>query len=633
MDVALFNFIKTIPPFDLLPEEELMNISDQLERKVFPANTKIYTQAYSVVTHLAIITEGKIEKFFYNTQKNKENIQILQPGDTYGGISMFLNNSHSVRTVMALENTIVYLLPQNTFIALCQIYQEFSNFYTERFGRRMLDRNYATHITQKTKKEANYESSDDFFTRQIDSIYNRNLTICNIHTSIRNAASRMTAERSGCLVVENGHREFVGIITDLDLRTKVVSRGYDVSLPVSNIMAKPLITIDSKAFIYEAILLMFRKKIKHLLVVEDGVINGVITQSKLLLSQGKSPFIFIQNVVHAPGVEELHHKWQQVPSMISQLLNRGVRAEIVNKIVTTVSDTIARNIIQQTIKEMGEPPCRFMFMVYGSEGRKEQTLKTDQDNAIIYEDALPEKREGVRAYFLDFATRVNDKLSHVGFAFCEGNFMAKNPRWCHSLSHWKNNYTEWVEHSEPESVMNSIIFFDCRNIFGEQALIDELRAHIHTLMVHQVFFFRLAQNALEIKPPLTFLRNFQLINKEEHKNVLDMKRAMLPIVDFARIYALKNHINHINTGERLKALCDMGVLKEQEYIELLQAYYFMMQLRLLHQAKTISTRNGEPNNFIDPNKLSKIEKVTLKEIFKIVEKYQTKISIQFLGTL
>lgn len=164
--------------------------------------------------------------------------------------------------------------------------------------------------------------------------------------------------------------------------------------------------------------------------------------------------------------------------MVCQLLRRGVKAEIVNQVITTVSDTIAVKVIETVIEEIGTPPARFVFMVLGSEGRQEQTLKTDQDNAIIYEDKTNEQREQVRAYFLQLAAMVSERLHLIGFSYCTGGFMAKNGKWTHSLSHWKGNYEAWLQQPTAETVMNFSTFFDCRYLYGDIFLMDDLKAFL-----------------------------------------------------------------------------------------------------------------------------------------------------------
>lgn len=637
MEKELLLFLKTTNPFYLLSNEALKELMNGLKKKEYEADTLIFRQEVSRVEHLSIIFKGRVEKYFINENtRQQEFLEVLGEGQTFGEISILLNNTRSIRTVMAVEHCVTYELPEDKFILLCKLYEDFFNYFAGRFGRRMLDNNYAGYLNKKSKSRENYQGSEDYFSKSISSVYARKITSCYLDMPIKEVAATMTKQRSGCVLIKDHSHNYQGFITDIDLRNKVVATGFNVNAPVSAIMSSPIITIDAEAFIYEAILLMFKKKISYLVVLENGNARGIISRNKLLASQAKSPFMFIQAVRLANSVEELSSQWAKVPFMVNQLLSRGVKAEIVNQIITTVSDAIAHNIIYSTIKEMGEPPAKFTFMMLGSEGRKEQTLRTDQDNAIIYEDVMAEKREEVRNYFLGLAGTVSDKLNQVGFVHCTGGFMAKNPKWCHSLSHWKNNYKKWISEADAESAMKTIIFFDCRSIFGDPELLESLRNYVFKLLEKSSsrFTYQLALKVLETKPPLSsFFRSFQLISMEDRKNVLDIKKAMRTVVDFSRIYALNNNIRVTNTGERLACLMEAGILRSEEYQELIQAYYYMMELRLKNQALAIIRDNVKPDNLIDPKSITKIERVTLKEVFKVVEKYQLKLSIDYTGSL
>jgi CBS domain-containing protein len=380
---------------------------------------------------------------------------------------------------------------------------------------------------------------------------------------------------------------------------------------------------------------MFRTKTRYLLVENEGEFEGFLSRNRLLSEQAQSPLVFIQSVKLALSIKELKSKWQRVPRIVAQLLSRGVHAEIVNQVITTIADTISQKVIEEVIKEIGPAPAAFVFIVLGSEGRKEQTLKTDQDNAIIYEDKANEQRELVRAYFLDFATRVSDKLNDIGFVYCTGDFMAKNPKWTHSLSHWKKNYKEWMDDALPESAIKFSTFFDCRAIYGDTRIIDELSQFVDEGLQkpNEKFFAFMAKNALQYEPPLTFFKNIKT-EKIEEKEVFDIKNAMTPIVDLVRVYALQNHIfKKENTGERLKALRDLGVFKETEFNELMQSYYYLMGLRLRRQAENIIDNKAEPTNYILLDSLTKIEQVTLKEIFKTIVNFQAGIRMKFTGNL
>jgi CBS domain-containing protein len=285
-----------------------------------------------------------------------------------------------------------------------------------------------------------------------------------------------------------------------------------------------------------------------------------------------------------------------------------------------------------TFDELGPPPVPFVFMIMGSEGRQEQTLKTDQDNAIVYQDPNPSTAEAVGRYFLSFGEMACNLLNEAGYDFCSGNVMAKNPKWCQPLSQWRTYFSDWIHAAEAEDLLQASIFFDFRRGFGDESLIEQLRKHLFASLEGWSGFFRhMTENALNFKPPLGFFRNFVVESKGRHRNAFDIKSAMTPIVDFARAYALKNNIEETNTLERLDQLRIRKILSLQEYDELEKAYSFLMQLRFVRQITAIMEDNSRPDNYINPKKLTRIEQTMLKEIFKRVEKFQVKMNFDFIG--
>ena len=626
--------LKQVKPFHLLPEEVLLGVADLLQEVKHTKEAVIYHQEVSKLKGVDILAAGEYETFFYDSAQNKRIVEILRPGQCYGGISVLLNRKRSLRTVIAKKGTLVYFLPRRDFRALCQAYEEFFHYFTTEFGRRMLNDEFAHFVKHPTFFEENYIATDQLYSRRMETIEYREIVSCPGDTPVYEAAGRMAEQKTSCLFVQDAQHHIIGYVTDITLRDNVVARQVDTRQPVQSIMDNPIVSINTQAYVYEAILLMFQTKTRYLLLEEGGHYRGMISRNKLLSEQAQSPFVFIQSVKLAQSVEELRSKWKKVPEIVTQLLGRGVKAEIVNQVITTVADTIAGKVIEEVIAERGSPPARFVFMVLGSEGRKEQTLKTDQDNAIIYEDKANEQRELVREYFLHFADQVSERLNRIGFSYCSGGFMAKNPKWTHSLSHWKRNYISWMEEALPETVIKFSTFFDCRYLYGDSTIMDELQSFLDQELQkpQQKLFYHMTNNALQYEPPLTFFKNIRTFTVGTQE-VFDIKKAMTPIVDLVRVYALKNRIFVTNTGERLQALRNQGHLSETKYLELLQSYYYLMSVRLKKQASQIINDNTEPENYLDIRSLTKIEQVTIIEIFKTIKNFQTSIRVEFTNNL
>lgn len=482
--------------------------------------------------------------------------------------------------------------------------------------------------------ERNYLGVGNQYTKRIDDIEYREIISCRWDLPVWQAAQLMAKERVSCLFITGNSGHIDGFVTDIVLRDRVIAQRADLDKAVVYFMDRKIQKISSEAYVYEALLMMFRTKSRYLLICEEDHYTGFLSRNKLLGEQAESPLVFIQSVKSARSVQSLKTKWAKAPHIVHQLISRGINAEIVNQVITSIADTIAQNIIEEVLQEKGPAPARFVFMVLGSEGRKEQTLKTDQDNAIIYEDTEADKRHDVRNWFLDFASEVSDKLNAVGFHYCSGGFMASNPTWTHSLSHWKDNYRKWMEEALPETAIKFSTFFDCRLLFGDRQLMMALREYMDEALQQPLekFFVYLTKNALQYTPPIAFFRPFKTIIVNE-KEVFDSKKIMSCVVDLVRVYALRNRVFKQNTGERLMVLRDMGVFSDLQYKELSESYYFLMALRLRHQAGQLLVEGGEASNYIEIKNLSKIEVVSLKTIFKSIEAFQTGIRIKFTNSL
>ena len=621
-------------PFNILPEDVLEGVADLLEEVRYHKETVIYNQEVTKMKGVDIIEKGEYESFFYDSSYNKRSLEIHYPGFCYGGISILMNKKKSLKTVIAKKGTVIYTLPKRDFIELCKSFEGFFHHFTFKYGKYLLNEEFSHFVKRPPTFDESYIASDQIYSRKIESIQYRNIVSCPGSAPIYLAAAAMANNKVSCLFVKDETGKIIGYVTDITIRDKVVAAIADARNPVISIMDKPVVSINIKAHVYEAILMMFRTKTRYILIEENGAYIGFQSRNKLLSEQAQSPLVFIQSVKSSNTVAELKKKWQKVPEIVSQLLERGVNAEIANQVITTVADTIAIKVIEGVIDEMGPPPAKFVFMVLGSEGRKEQTLKTDQDNAIIYEDKANEHREIVREYFLRFADIVSGSLNDIGFSFCSGGFMAKNHEWTHSLSYWKRNYASWIEASLAETAIKFSTFFDCRFLFGEAVMMDELKEFLNEELqkpLEKLFYF-MAKNALQYEPPLTFFKNIRTttIGSQE---VFDIKKAMTPIVDLVRVYALQNRIFEVNTGERLKALKEKSVFTETSFNELIQSYYFLMSMRLKNQANQIINDKKEPDNYIDLNKLTKIEQGTLVEIFKTIVNFQSRIRIYFTNNL
>ena len=618
-----------LAPFSFLPEEEIEKISREFSILKYPPDTVLFVQGQSKVEYLYIIQKGAAERYFEeNDQKRLRG--LLGEGDMYGGISILLNKGIPIRTLRITEESWLYILPKEIFLEICSQHEAFTEFFTDTFGKRMLDRSYAEIISSSIRPQ---EDSGQFFNLPVDNIYKKELVYCEQDLPIRAAAAVMSEHNSSSIFVHERGGDYVGVVTDNDLRKKVTATGLDILKPVSEIMSSPLCTIPSDALVFEALMKMMKKNIKHLAVRDtNNKVVGVITNRDLLKAQGQSPFFIVREIARAPFVNQIVQIRQQIPRLTQTLINTGAKAKNITRFLTTVSEAILEKIIGFAIDEMGPAPAKFVFIVLGSEGRKEQTLKTDQDNAIIFEDVDAKSRKEVMKYFLTFGEKVCNWLDQAGYALCKGDVMAKNPKWCQPLGTWKNYFSQWIHKAEPEALLQASIFFDFRGAYGDMTLIDGLRRHLFKSLEGWPGFFRhLTENALFFTPPIGFFRNFLVESEGQHRDTFNIKAAMQPVVDYARIYALRHRIEETNTLERLNQLLSQKKISTQEHNELDTAYSYLMQQRFVTQVKTLIAENSEPDNYVNPKKLSQIEQTMLKEIFKRIEKFQAKLSFDFIG--
>jgi CBS domain-containing protein len=630
------HFIAEVAPFTFLPDEELERIASKLTIIHYPQDTVICVQGQSRVDKLYIMQQGAAERYY--EERNEKRLRgLLGEGDIFGGISMLLNDLIAVRTLRTTEDSYFYALPHKYFFEICRKYNAFSEYFTDTFGKRMLDRSYAAIVAN------NISPSIDtlpFLNQPVSSIYSKNLVFCDEGFSVQDAAALMSRHRCSSIFVRQTDGIFTGVVTDNDFRNKVIAKGYDIKKPISEIMSSPLKSISDQALIFEALMAMMQNNVKHLAVTDSNEsVVGVVTNQDLLTAQGQSPFFLLREISSANTLEAVVAKQQQLPKIIQHLINSGAKAKHLNRFITTVSDAVLEKLIDFALQELGPPPVNFVFMIVGSEGRMEQTLKTDQDNAIIFEDVPKSQEKSVKKYFLSFGEKICTWLDQAGYAFCEGGIMAKNPKWCQPLAKWKAYFSAWIHTAESEALLQSSIFFDFRGAYGSLEIIEQLRSFLFDSLIGWPGFFRhLTENALYFTPPIGFFRNFVVESKGEHRDAFDIKHAMMPIVDFARIYALHNRIEDTNTMERLHQLNIKDVLSWKAYNEIEQAYSFLMQMRFVRQISAVIDEKTQPDNYINPKKLSSIpkklssiEQKMLKEIFKKIESFQSKLAFEFTG--
>ena len=453
---------------------------------------------------------------------------------------------------------------------------------------------------------------------------------CKMNCSVPKASVIMKKHRQSAILIQTETGDDLGIVTDYDISHRFVAENMVSETPVYQIMSSPIISVPDDALIFEAALLTQEKFIGHLFTKgEDGRVNGIIDNRDLLHFHQYSSSLLIREVHEAESVETLAEAYERLPRLIKTLIDSGAKSENITKLISKVSDLINEKIISFAIEELGPPPTDFSFLALGSEGRSEQTLATDQDNAIIYEDVEEDKKEETEAYFLALGEKVCKNLDQVGYRLCEGEIMAMNPKWCQPFSAWKNYFHHWITEATAQNLLEIRIFFDFRNLHGTRRLTEELRQYIANLMQkNQLFFIAFAQNVLQNKPPIDFFGKIVVGSSDEKPEAFNIKSAMKLLLNFARIYSLEYNISETNTLLRLKKLYELGAIKKNTYKETTEVYNYLMQSRLKHQTIMMDS-NLPPDNFIDPKSLTDIELAMLKRALSHLAEIQAKISSHF----
>ncbi len=449
---------------------------------------------------------------------------------------------------------------------------------------------------------------------------------------VSHAAALMTRKRAGAVFVTDSDGAVLGIATDRDFRKRVIADGLDPASPVRAIMTAPVASISDGALVYEALVRMQEAGVDYLAVLaEGGSLKGAVRLHDIVDYQRSSSVIITESISRAASVGEIVEAHERLPGLVGAVVDSGAQVRYVNRIITSVSDATLQRLLALALDELGPAPARYAFLALGSEGREEQTLVTDQDNALIYEDPHTGDAEATAAYFLALATFVCDRLDKVGYSFCEGGVMAKNQRWNQPLSVWRAQFADWIHNADSQALLELNMLFDFRCVGGERQLARGLRAEVFEQMgAYPLFFVHFAKNALLYKPPLGVLGGIKASSSGDGPKAVSLKEALLPVADFARLYALKHRVDSTNTLDRLAELQERGVLRHETYDELVPDYEALMRLRLSRQAAALQAGRA-PSNLISPEEWTSADEAKLKRLFGVTADLRKKISYDFLG--
>jgi CBS domain-containing protein len=458
---------------------------------------------------------------------------------------------------------------------------------------------------------------------------------CAPTTPVSEAARLMTARGVGSVVIADADARALGIITDRDLRSRVVAKGLSAATPVTAIMSSPLIAVDPDRLAFDALLEMTRRNIHHLGVIEAGRLAGVVSSHDMLGLQGAHPVGLAREIEGAGSLDQLVTASPRLLEVVRWLAGGGAGAFDIGRIVAELNDRLVRRaltLVEEALaaEGAGRPPLAYSWLAAGSEGRREQTLKTDQDNGLVYDDPPPPVAAAAWAYFRRLATAAGAALARLGFPPCPGGYMASNPRWCRSASDWRAEFAAWMEAPGPERLVFASLYCDIRPVAGDEAPGRALWEWACERAPSQTLFLRfMAHSAVERTPPLGLFGGFVVERTGVHKGTLDLKaRGVFPMTQAMRVYALSLGVRETNTVDRLRAVEAREAMSAAEAGDLCEAYEAISRLRLHHQLARLDA-GLPPDNHLDPEEIGKADRLLLKEAFKTVGWLQRMLEDRF----
>ena len=603
--VAIHNFLSECLPFDQLPNAVIAQVVSDIEVSYHSKGSQFGKQ--DLDGGLRILRSGAAE---LRCAKDLL-LDRLAEGDSFnlGGLNV---EQPGIKATL-IEDALIYTLPEIPYQQLRSDYRAFDRFFSSQRSRRV-------------RRAARHEPVPNDMMRPLSDLMSNELLSVTPDTSIQKTAALMSEHRFSSILVMVDEN-LVGIVTDRDIRSRAVAKGLFLDQPVSQIMTPDPLTLIPSCSIFDATLFMTQRGIHHIPIMEDTKVTGIITASDLMLARKDDPVFLVQHIGRQTTTQELKRVVAAMPDLLVQWVHAGIRSNQLSHVLTALSDAITVRLIELAIEEIGPAPVPFCWLGFGSQGRKEQLLGADQDNALLISDEMKPEDE---SWFSQLAEYVCNGLNDCGYIYCPGNIMATNNNLRQPLKEWMKTVDRWMRTPTERAVMEVSIFFDLRTIYGDNELAKKLQTHMlnHT-QSNSIFLAALAQNVLSNAPPMGVFRRFVVEQNGEHAHELNLKkRGVIPIIDIVRLHALANGLFEVNTIDRLRALVDCKAMTIVDSRNLQDALQVLMQLRLVHQAEEIV--NGQtPSNYVNPASLSKIVAKQLKDAFGIVKDAQQGVKLKY----
>ncbi|HPP46891.1 MAG TPA: DUF294 nucleotidyltransferase-like domain-containing protein [Accumulibacter sp.] len=599
------DFLADCPPFDGLEEDARHALTRALVIRYLRRGTS-FPPAES--RHLWLLRQGAVELRTTDGQLARR----MGEGDVYDADC--LPDSPEKRWPgLAVEDTLLYGLPLPDLERLWTEHPELRQKALHDLGERL------RHSPQ-ANRSAGASSEKDLGSLQLAALIARPPVCARSDDSIRAGARRMTEERVSALLIVDRSENLCGIVTDRDLRSRCLAVGLPDDTPLAAIMTPNPLALPPDATGFEALLEMARLGIHHLPIALNGKLSGLVSSTDLLRAQGLSITHLIDRIRRARDLVDLAALAGELPDLWRNLARRGESPAVLGHIVTGVADALTSRLLALSEARLGAPPVAYAWVAYGSQGRQELSLHSDQDNALIIDDGVD---TAGAAYFAQLAGQVCDGLAACGFMHCPGGMMATNPRWRLPLSAWRAEFGDWFTDTDPQKARLAANLFDLRLVHGEAQLVQPLRRQICVEGPRQPsLLVYLVANGCSKAPPLGFFRQFVVDRSGEHAGQLDLKcHGLMPVVDLARTCALAAGVAEVGTVARLQAARGSRLLSPAGADALLAAFEFLQRLRSRHHLEQLH-RGLPADNFVAPESLSAHDRKHLRDVFLAIATQQ-----------
>jgi CBS domain-containing protein len=617
-------FLQKFPPFNQMDTAHLAFLVEHCQLRFYAEGDSIIKPSDGPVEHFYIVKQGRVHgERPHSARRGTETTFEITAGECFPLAALI--GERATRTEhLAAEDTFCLLLAKHAFIKLFAVSNPLRDFALRGVSSLLDQVNQQVQLRAVETLGAQYSLDT-----RLGELAMRQPIGCAPDTPLRDAVRLMHDQHVGSIVVLDAADKPVGIFTLRDLR-RVVADGVDLAQPIDQLMTPNPFHLAPDASAFDAAIAMTERHIAHVCLVEHEKLCGVISERDLFSLQRVDLVHLARTIRHAGKVETLAGLRSDIRLLVDRMLAHGASSTQITHIVTLLNDHTVSRVIELTIEDLGDPGVPFTWLCFGSEGRREQTLHTDQDNGILFEAENASEAAAIRERLLPIAREINQRLAQCGFTLCKGNIMAGNPELCLSRREWSRRFSRFVLEATPENLLSSTIYFDLRAIWGPVQGCEQLRNELLQHVGDNTLFQRMmAENALRQRPPVGRFRDFVVARSGADKDTLDLKvQGLTPFVDGARLLALAHGIGAVGTLERLRALIGKGVIDAQDGAAFEEAYHFIQQTRM--QQHQLQARDERPySNRLDPDSLNLLDRRILRESFRQAQRLQSSLALRY----